>query len=443
MKMLALLLSLSFTFGASAKDFDGYIVKFKSGGLEKFQSEKSSLVGNDLKPFAQSLGEFAVLKTKRKSALNMIARHPAVEYIEPNWIVTIDSMKGETIEAEQGQSFQASNKNLPWDTQFSKQWALLNTGRNSATGGLFGSSPGKKGMDVKALDAWNMTRGDSSVVVAVIDTGVDYKHQDLHRNIWVNELEKNGSLGVDDDGNGYVDDVYGYDFANNDSDPMDGHGHGTHCAGVIGATHNSIGIAGIMNEVTLLSVKFLSDKGSGTMVGAIRSVEYAVKNGAHILSNSWGGGPRSEALYDAIKAAGDQGVLFVAAAGNSKSNNDKKPTYPATYQLDNVVSVGAMNGKGKRASFSSYGARTVHVFAPGENIVSTIPGHKYQSMSGTSMATPLVSGIAGLLLSKNPGLTYEEIRDILIKSSNKSLDLNSISQSDGRVNAYRALLQTP
>ncbi len=374
----------------------------------------------NLKSFGQvkalnlSYGNFVVLTSDNKSIMSQLANNPGVEYIEPN--------------------FKYTTFTKPSDANFKKQWGLNNTGRNS--GGIF--SRGKKGVDVSALAAWKITKGDKDVKIAIIDTGVDYTHQDLKGNIMVNEAELNGTAGVDDDGNGYVDDTYGYDFANDDNDPMDGHGHGTHCAGVIGAEHNNKGIAGVNANVSILPVKFLTDKGGGTLEGALKAIDYATSRGVDIMSNSWGGGGRSEALYEAIKRAEDAGILFVAAAGNSNADNDAKPTYPANYKLNNVLTVGAITGKGKRAKFSNYGKKTVHVFAPGVDILSTVSGNKYKKMSGTSMACPHVSGVAGLLLASEPNLSVADLKDRLMATSVISTELDKYTAS-GYVDAKKAL----
>ena len=254
----------------------------------------------------------------------------------------------------------------------------------------------------------------------------------------INEAELNGTEGVDDDGNGYVDDVYGYDFANNDADPMDGHGHGTHCAGVIGAEHNSTGIAGVMANVQILPVQFLSKSGGGTLEGALKAIDYATSRGVNVMSNSWGGGGRSQALFEAIVRAEKAGIVFVAAAGNERNDNDAKAVYPANYKVANVISVGAMDGKGKKASFSNYGKKTVHVFAPGVDIYSTVTKNRYQKMSGTSMACPHVSGVVGLVMSSEPNLDFTEIKNRLMNTSVESTELSQYTIS-GYVDAANAL----
>ena len=401
----------------SSSAFAGeYIVKFKDNA-KSFGAMKSLSQMGQVREMNVSVGNFAVLKSTQKLNLMKSNLHPAIEYIEPNY------------------TYKAFG--TPADANFSKQWGLNNTGKNS--GGWF--SRGKAGVDVSALKAWEITKGSKDIKIAVIDTGVDYRHQDLKGNIMVNEAELNGEPGVDDDGNGYIDDTYGYDFANMDNDPMDGHGHGTHCAGVIGATHDSVGIAGVMANVQILPIKFLTDRGSGTLEGAIKSIDYAVSRGVNIMSNSWGGGDRSEALLDSIKAAEKAGVIFIAAAGNERNNNDKNPTYPASYEVESLVSVGAIDGKGKRASFSNYGKKSVHVFAPGVNTYSTVANNRYQKMSGTSMACPHVAGVAGLILSHEPNLSSMELKTRLMGTSVLSSELNTYTAS-GYVDAHRALMST-
>jgi subtilisin family serine protease len=381
--------------------------------IVKFNSQKSLAAFTNARVLNVAVGNFAVVESADKNFALKAAQMPGIEYAEPN--VT----------------YKAFNIQ---DADFKKQWGFDNDGKNS--GGWF--SRGVAGVDISALDAWKVTKGSRAVKIAVIDTGVDYNHEDLKNNIMVNLAEKNGQAGVDDDGNGYIDDVYGYDFANNDADPMDGHGHGTHCAGVIGAEHNSIGVAGVMAEVQILPIKFLADNGSGTLEGAIKAIDYAIKRGVNIMSNSWGGGPRMESLFEVIKKAEDAGILFVAAAGNSNANNDTVATYPANYEIESLISVGAMDGKGKRANFSNYGARSVDVFAPGVDTYSTVTSNKYKKMSGTSMACPHVSGIAGLMLAQNPALTPAELRQRLIDSTTQNDDLRGVGLS-GYVDAAAAL----
>jgi len=437
MKALSIF-ALSLTMGAAmAADhpFNGYIVKFKSKyGLKNLLSTKSF---NDVTPLRVGHGSFAKISGNNIAAMGLLQNNPEVEYIEPNYIYTIDSKRaGQKISLNNDMAVDNvdnGSEGQVFDPLFKDQWGLLNTGKNS--GGFFG---GKAGEDVGMVDGWKLSAGSKEIKVAIIDTGVDYYHPDLVDNMFINTAEANGKAGVDDDQNGYVDDIRGYDFANNDADPRDGHGHGTHCAGVIGALHNDRGIAGIMKKVTIIPIKFLSDEGSGELAGAIEAIDYAAKMGANVMSNSWGGGPFTQSLFEAIERAGKAGIVFTAAAGNSNANNDQAPAYPASYKLDNVISVGSFDGKGKKSSFSSFGKTSVHVFAPGSDIISTIP-NGYEKMSGTSMATPHVSGLVGLLLAEEKTLSPKQVRDRLIATSVAKAKLKDVSVSNGRVSAGRIL----
>ncbi|MBT4792810.1 MAG: S8 family serine peptidase [Halobacteriovoraceae bacterium] len=325
---------------------------------------------------------------------------------------------------------------------FSKQWAFENKGNNEPVS-LDQMSPvkGVKGADLNMLKAWNITKGHKDVVIAVIDTGVKWDHPELKSNMWVNSLEKNGQKGIDDDGNGYIDDIYGYDFSENDSDPMDEYGHGTHCAGIIGATHESGKIAGVMNKVSLMAVRMMDHKGRGKTEQSIKAVGYAVENGADVLSNSWGSRRHSKILEGILSKANDMGIVVVAAAGNSRFNdNDKIPTYPANYQVENIISVAAFNARDRHSAYSSYGKKTVHVAAPGTNIISTYIKKKrkkeiYKVASGTSMAAPYISGLVGLLLSITNEYTPLEIKQRLITTSVPVAHMEDKSVSGGRVNA--------
>ncbi len=286
----------------------------------------------------------------------------------------------------------------PNDPRYSSQWGLHNVGQ---TGGLTDA-------DIDAPEAWNTTTGSRTIIVGVIDTGIDYNHPDLAANIWRNTREIAGN-GIDDDGNGYRDDVRGWDFANNDADPFDDNAHGTHVAGIIGAVgNNSVGIAGVAWNVQLMPLKFLTANGSGATSNAVSAINYAVANGAKILNNSWGGGGFNSALNDAVSRARAAGVIFVAAAGNEANNNDVNPSYPANINYDNVISVAATDSSDRLASFSNFGATSVDIAAPGVGILSTTPNNTYSSFSGTSMATPFVAGAAALVWSANPTLTYSQ-----------------------------------
>ncbi len=350
-------------------------------------------------------------------ALENLKQNPNVEIAEPNYIYRAEK--------------------LPNDVDFGKLWGLKNTGQNDA------KTTGEPGMDIDVEKAWDITTGSENMVVAVIDTGVDYTHPELKDNMWVNEAEKNGQPGVDDDGNGFVDDVYGYNFSDPEApsaDPMDDNGHGSHCAGTIGARgDNGIGIVGVNWKVKIMPVKFLGTGGGGTLEGAILAIDYATQTKAKILSNSWGGGGESELLKEAIQRSADAGALFVAAAGNDGWSTDDNPHYPSNYPVDNIISVAAIDNHGDLASFSNYGKRSVHIAAPGLNIYSSFMGGSYQWLSGTSMATPHVSGVAALLWGEEPELTSQEVKDRLLTTARTMPSLRNKVSSGGLVNAFYAL----
>lgn len=421
------------------------IVKFKTG------SEKNLALNNTLKVLGLSqkreiklsYDKLSVLKIDQnkslKSALEILNNNPAVEYAEPNYIYSVNPIKEKNFISKKllRSPFTDFQATTPDDPSFSKLWGLRNTGSNEPQG-----SVGVEGADVNALLAWDLTKGSRSVKIAVIDTGVDYNHPDLKSNMWTNTLELNGKAGVDDDQNGYVDDVYGYDFANNDANPMDGNGHGTHCSGTIGAVHNNkIGVAGVMADVSIMAIKFLGDDGSGSLEAAIKAIDYATTMNVDLMSNSWGGGGRSQALLEAIERASVKGIIFTAAAGNSTSNNDTSPSYPASYETPNMVSVAATTAQNGIASFSSYGRTSVHIGAPGHNILSTVNGG-YDVYSGTSMATPHVSGVLGLLLAKEGRIPHDTLRERLTMTGVPVAALRGKTQTASRIDAYNLLTDT-
>lgn len=359
-------------------------------------------------------GMFEVLVGPQMSieqAVNAYRSHAVVDLAEPNYRIQLSS-------------FTPTN-----EPQYNSLWGLNNTGQ---TGGTIDA-------DIDALEAWSVTTGSSSVVVAVIDTGVDYAHADLSANMWYNsgEIPWNG---IDDDGNGFVDDVHGYDFINNDGDPTDDHGHGTHVAGTIAAVGgNGIGIVGVAPNVKVMALKFLDSSGGGYVSDAVRALDYAVAMGADISNNSWGGGGASSALSAAISNAQNAGHIFVAAAGNWASNNDFQPTYPAVYPQPNVVSVAATDDDDKLAGFSNYGEYTVDLAAPGVSILSTLPGNNYGYYSGTSMATPHVTGVIALVRSQHPEWSYQQVIDQVLGTVDPLPSLYGLVKTGGRANAARAL----
>ncbi|MDP3979798.1 MAG: S8 family serine peptidase, partial [Chlamydiota bacterium] len=350
---------------------------------------------------------------------------------------TIQELKqsGNVIYAEPNYYVQAFA--TPNDPYLNLEWGLHNTGQTGGTNDA----------DIDAPEVWDIETGDPNLIIAVIDTGVDYTHPDLVDNMWVNEDEIPGN-GIDDDDNGYIDDVYGYDFVNKDGDPFDDHGHGTHCSGTIaGVANNGIGVAGVAWRAKIMALKFLSSGGGGSTANAITAIEYARTNGAKILSNSWGGGGFSQALQDAIEAANNDGIIFVAAAGNNGKNTDTSPNYPSNYNVPNIISVAATDHNDALASFSNFGVETVDIAAPGVNIYSTVPDDNcslcapsgYRYLSGTSMATPHVSGTLALLWSHEPGLSHLEVIQRLLDSVDPIPALSGKIKTGGRLNINNAL----
>lgn len=293
---------------------------------------------------------------------------------------------------------------------------------------------------IGAPAAWDATTGSHEIVVGVIDTGIDWDHPDLAANIWTNSDEIPGN-GRDDDGNGFVDDVRGWDFVNNDNNPDDDNFHGTHVAGTIGAVgNNGIGVTGVNWNVKLMPLKFLSARGSGSTSNAIRALDYARENGAQITNNSWGGGGFSRALSDAIERYRQAGGVFVAAAGNAGRNNDVSNSFPANYSHDNVVSVAASDSRDRLASFSNYGVNSVDIAAPGVSILSTANGNRYGYASGTSMAAPHVAGAIALVWSQQPDLNYQEVIAAVMNSADPIL-LSRVKY--GRLNLANAIAAEP
>lgn len=308
-------------------------------------------------------------------------------------------------------------------------------------------NPSGFGADINVVPAWDLTEGSAAVIVGVIDTGIRYTHQDLAARMWRNSGESGDgreSNGRDDDGDGYIDNVFGINAITNSGDPFDDDGHGTHCAGTIGATpdngHPHVGVA---RDVRLMALKFIGAGGSGATSDAIRCIDFAVAKGVRILSNSWGGQAYSQALFDSIAAAQNAGVLFVAAASNDASDNDWFEMYPANYALDNIVAVAALDARDQLANFSNYGANTVHLGAPGVGIYScdSFSDSAYSIKSGTSMATPHVAGVAALVLARYPSINVHELRNrLLVTAPIPALAGRSIT--GGRVDAHAALNAT-
>ncbi len=351
-----------------------------------------------------------------------------VEYAEPNYIVSLMPNEESTPPGPELMSAESVSGG-PNDPRFNEQWALYNTGQDG----------GSSGSDINVIPAWAQTTGSDSIVVAVIDTGVDYTHPDLAQNIWTNTNEIPGN-GIDDDGNGYIDDVHGWNFASNTNDPMDDNGHGTHCAGVIGAVgNNGIGISGVDQKVKVMPLKVLGKDGNGDMASILKAFAYARSMGADVVSCSWGGTTRSEALGDAISQTN---LPIICAAGNSGVNTDVIAQYPSCFDNSQIISVAASDDKDGIPSYSNYGPSSVDVAAPGDWILSTYPtalGHDYIKMKGTSMATPQVSGLAALLLSLNSGLSPDQIKNLIMNNVDPVSAFSGKVASGGRIDAEKTL----
>ena len=352
-----------------------------------------------------------------------------VEYAEPNYAISFNDPAASPSASD---LLDRQPYGMPNDPQFGEQSALNNSGQNG----------GKANADISALKAWARTQGSEEIVVAVLDSGVDYTHPDLVSNMWI---RPDNVPQYDDEELGTFNDLQGFDADTNIADPMDDNGHGTHCAGIIGAEgDNDEGIAGINWHVRIMPLKFLGRGGFGTTKNAIEAINYAIDRKQHgvnvrVINASWGSTQYSRALEDAIRAAGEQGILFVAAAGNNGGDNDKRPHYPSNYNLPNVISVAALDRTDALASFSNYGIKTVHIAAPGRDIISTWLNDDYRDASGTSMATPQVAGVAALILSVEPNLSVEKLRERILRSVDKIDSLNGKVASGGRINAAKAL----
>jgi len=324
----------------------------------------------------------------------------------------------------------------PDDPLFSLQWNLRNVGQYSGTSGT----------DIRATTAWSVTTGSRSVVVGVVDSGIDITHPDLAANIWTNPGEIPGN-GIDDDHNGYVDDVHGWNFVDNNNDVSDAYGHGTHVAGIIGATgNNGAGVAGVAWQVSLMALKFEDSRGVGSTSAMLAALNYATMmrrdHGINIVAtnNSWETTSGSSVVVaNAIRAEGDVGITFVAAAGNNATDNDAIPRYPGNYRLPNVITVAALNTTNALASMSNYGATTVDLAAPGSLIESTFPGGAYGILSGTSMAAPEVTGVVALLAAAKPGITVAEVRAAILGSTTPVAGLAGKTVTGGRLDAAAAI----
>jgi subtilisin family serine protease len=396
------------------------IVGFERGASEAERARALHEVSARVKRNFGAIGAALVSIPSGTEAAERLRRNKHVRYAEPNAIIHADALSS-----------------LPNDPAFGQLWGLDNTGQ------VVSFVAGVAGDDIAAPEAWATTTGSSNVVVAVIDTGIDYNHPDLAANIWVNPGENCAGCrnnGIDDDHNGYVDDWRGWDFLNHDNNPLDDNGHGTHVAGTIGAVgNNGIGVTGVDWTVSLMPLKFIGADGTGTLADAVSAILYASNSGARIMNASWGTSDFSQALLDAIRVADGAGSLFVAAAGNNFSDTDAHPNYPSSYEVPNVISVAATDNRDQRAWFSNYGARSVDLAAPGVGIYSTWPGASYQSLDGTSMAAPYVSGAAALVDAAFPSATAVGTKALLLRTVDPVASLNGRATTGGRLDARNAV----
>jgi subtilisin family serine protease len=430
------------------------LVKFKSGVSAKSAMRVHSAMGATVEKRFSVVSNLERVKLASgvtvKDAIVAYMQDPNVEYAEPNYI-------------------RYPSNTVPNDPYFNpQQWALQNTGTFAA---------GTAGADIKMPQAWDVTQGSRSIVVAVIDSGVDVNHPDLVNNIWRNPGETSCTDGVDNDSNGFIDDCVGWNFADKNNAPFDNLGHGTHVAGIIGAVgNNGAGITGVMWNVQIMPLKFITDLGPdvcgpgndfcGSVDDEIAAIQYAINNGAKIINASFGSSAFSQAEFDAINAANSAGVLFIAAAGNGSieqhgDNNDLTPSYPASHKLPNIISVAATDQNDVRAPFSNFGFNSVHIAAPGVYILSTIPftgisasfasfctgslDADFDFCAGTSMATPHVVGLAGLLENYYTNFNHFQIRATILRYVDVLPTLQGWIQTGGRINAFKALssLLTP
>jgi subtilisin family serine protease len=390
-------------------------------------------------------------------ALSIYSSMPGVDLVTPDYSVSADV--------------------IPNDPSFNALWGMNNVGQSGGTAGA----------DIDATPAWNVTTGTGRTIVAVIDTGMDYNHPDLYLNVWINQADIPAAVRarlIDTNGDGIIsfrdlndprnigsgkitdlngdgridagdilmpiaqggwstgasDDLIGWDYANNDNNPMDDNGHGTHVTGTIGAVgNNGIGVAGVDWNVQIMPLKFLGANGSGYLSGAVSALYYAVAHGARVSNNSYGGGTYYAAMATAIANARAAGHIFVAAAGNSGGNNDVSPSYPASYNYDNVLAVAATDRNNQLASFSNYGS-TVDLAAPGVSILSTTPNSSYAYYSGTSMATPHVTGAVALLWDLHPDWSYGQVINRILSTVDPLPSLAGKVATGGRLDIGRAIV---
>jgi len=356
------------------------------------------------------------IKSDNASSIDALKANPEVEFVEPNYLLSVNPVDIQPfgVAPQSTDAYDQSNSNVA----VTEAWAV--------------QKPYNQG---------------TKTIVAVVDTGLDYHHGLFTgaNAIWKNNAELNGLPGIDDDHNGYIDDIQGWNYVANTNDPLDDDDHGTHVSGIIlGVGQDVLATTVRESKVLIMPLKFLDANGSGSTANAVSAIYYAVNMGARVINNSWGGSSYSRSLHDAYTYAYNHGVVIVSAAGNSNTNNDTTPMYPANLDTPNNISVGASTDSDKKASFSNFGA-SVHVAAPGVAIISTVPGSGcaspgcYQMMSGTSMASPFVAGLAALALREAPQLSPYQIRNLIMSSVDLISAFSGKVSTSGRVNALHAI----
>lgn len=432
MKKLELVILLALSLGAATASAQNYvpgeiIVKMKGrpsgsksaafvGKVSGRMALKATFGKLNMHQLSLKAGE------KVEDVLAELRNDPDVEYAEPNYYV--EKVAEESAGAD--------------PQKYSMQDTVDRVSQMSAPATYHQSYA-----DTKVTEAWSqLTPSSDDVIVAVVDTGVDYTHSVFTETnaIWTNPGEISGN-GLDDDGNGFIDDVRGWNFYANNNNPMDDDDHGTHVAGIVIGVAQDIILGPRQNSrIKIMPLKFLGADGSGTTSSAISAIYYAVNNHAQVINNSWGGGNYSQSLHDALAYAYSQGVVIVTAAGNAHTNNDSTPMYPANYPVPSLISVAATNDWDSLASFSNYGATTVHMAAPGVSIYSTIPGNYFRYMSGTSMASPFVAGLAAMAFLEAPQLTGYQVKNLIVGSASSVSTLVPKTVSGGRANTLSTIV---
>ncbi|MEP6568904.1 MAG: S8 family peptidase [Acidobacteriota bacterium] len=397
--------------GASSLARPGVLVKFRAGvsadAINQITARFNDRVQDEIEAVP---GLTTIHDQDNTDAAAAAAQYQAlreVEYAEPNYELSIDQVTNDSI--------------LPNGPREAEQWALT---------------------DINAPRAWARTKGSDRIVVAVLDSGVEYTHVDLVNNIWTRPASMKP---YQDRDLGIIDDVHGYNAVANDGDPMDDNGQGTFCAGIIGAEcGNKIGVCGVNWETQIMSLRIINAGGFGYVADAVEAINYAIDRkragvNLRVINASWGLSEHSRALEDVIRKAYEAGILFVVASGNTNTNNDSSPRYPSSYQLGNIISVAATDRNGALAEFSNYGATSVQLAAPGQDILATSLGNEYGQHSGSSLAAPVVAAVAALALSTHPNLSVNQLRSLLLESVDKLPGLRGKVSSGGRINAAKAV----